>query len=126
MIYTLFSSNHNSPLTWLAKYALLQLLDTSLDTMTAVSDLILLMGPTIKGVLINTMEYLFNLVDNRKTIKFGAAIIIVILQAATSSTFLMGRILRSRDGEERSNLWTDYEHLCEHGNDSIAHSCPRV
>lgn len=100
MIYTLFSSNHNSPLTWLAKYALLQLLDTSLDTMTAVSDLILLMGPTIKGVLINTMEYLFNLVDNRKTIKFGAAIIIVILQAATSSTFLMGRILRSRDGEE--------------------------
>lgn len=44
-----------------------------------------MMGPTIKGVLINTMEYLFNLVDNRKTIKFGAAIIIVILQAATSS-----------------------------------------
>ena len=87
MIYTLFISNHNSPLTWPAKYALLQVLDNVLNTPEAVGDLVLSMGPTIKGMVANTMEYLFNLVDSKRTIEFGAALIVVVLQVATNSLY---------------------------------------
>lgn len=66
------------------KYALLQLLDRSLGSEDAIMNLILSVGVMVKGSLVNTMEYVFNLVESERTVEFGTALIMVILLKATN------------------------------------------
>ena len=66
------------------KYALLRLLDLSLNNEEAILNLILSVGVMVKDSLVNTMEYVFNLVDSKNTVEFGAALITVMLLQATS------------------------------------------
>ena len=84
VIYALFSSNRDLPLTWCVKYALLQLLDRSLGSEDAIMNLILSVGVMVNGSLVNTMEYVFNLVESERTEEFGTALIMVILLKATN------------------------------------------
>ena len=66
------------------KYALLQLLDRSLGSEDAIMNLILSVGVMVNNSIVNTMEYVFNLVDSKSTVEFGAALITVMLLQATS------------------------------------------
>lgn len=84
LVYALFSSNRDLPLTWCVKYALLRLLDLSLSCEEAILNLILSVGVMVNGNIVNTMEYVFNLVDSKNTVEFGAALITVMLLQATS------------------------------------------
>ena len=83
VIYALFSSNRDRPLTWCVKYALLQLLDRSLGSEDAIMNLILSADVIVNGG-VNTMEYVFDLVDSECTVEFGTALIMVILIKATN------------------------------------------
>lgn len=84
LVYALFSSNRDLPLTWCVKYALLRLLDLSLNSEEAILNLILSVGVMVNNSIVNTMEYVFNLVDSKSTVEFGAALITVMLLQATS------------------------------------------
>ena len=84
LVYALFSSNRDLPLTWCVKYALLRLLDLSLSCEEAILNLILSVGVMVNGNIVNTMEYVFNLVDSKRTVEFGTALIMVILLKATN------------------------------------------
>ena len=66
------------------KYALLQLLDRSLGSEDAIMNLILSVGVMGKGSVVNTMEYVFNLVESKRTVEFSTALIMVILLKATN------------------------------------------
>lgn len=66
------------------KYALLQLLDRSLGSEDAIMNLILSVGVMVNGSVVNTMEYVFNLVESKRTVEFGTALIMVILLKATN------------------------------------------
>lgn len=65
------------------KYALLQLLDRSLGSEDAIMNLILSADVIVNGG-VNTMEYVFDLVDSECTVEFGTALIMVILIKATN------------------------------------------
>ena len=83
LIYFLFSSNQQTPLTWPCKYAVLELFDHSLSTQEAVVNLILTTSVWINESFVNPMEYLFNLIDHSHTTEFGTAVVLCVLRIAT-------------------------------------------
>lgn len=84
LIYFLFNTNRDTPLSWSSKVAMLTLLDSVMNQSQVLVDLILSVGIMVNNSLKNIMEHLFNLIDSYKTVEFGAALIIDIILTATN------------------------------------------